>query len=139
MPIRHAQSVWTGTLKEGKGRMALGSGALEVPYSFGTRFEEAPGTNPEELIGAALSGCYSMFLAAVLTNDGFAPTEIRTKAKVTLGEGPRVTNIDLETEAVVPGVSEALFQDKVAFSKANCPISRALSDPEITVNARLIG
>src|SRR5690606_21753517 len=96
------------------------------------------GTNPEELIGAAHAGCFSMFLAAQLTNAGHAPTSIETTATVHLGEGPTVTKIELVTVAVVPGVDQATFDEKVAFSKANCPISKALASvPEFAVDAKL--
>jgi osmotically inducible protein OsmC len=138
MPVRNASAVWNGTLKEGSGIMKLGSATFEGAYSFTTRFEEQPGTNPEEFVGAALSGCFSMFLAAQLTNAGYPPKQIRTNARVHLGEGPRITLIELDTEAEVPRVSEELFLEKVDKSKKNCPVSRALADPEIRVNASLL-
>lgn len=137
MAIRSASAVWNGTLTEGAGTMKLGSGAFEGAYSFASRFEEGTGTNPEELIGAAQAGCFSMYLAAKLTDAGFPPTQIRSSAKVHLGEGPRVTLIELETEATVPNIDEATFQENVEISKMNCPISLALSGPELRVNARL--
>jgi len=118
--------------------MKLGSGACEVPFTYGTRFEEDPGTNPEELVGAAQAGCFSMYLAAQLTSAGFTPNEIRTSAKVHLGQGPRIHLIELETEAQVPNIDEKTFQEKVDYSKKNCPISLALSGPELRVNARLV-
>lgn len=138
MAIRSASAVWNGTLKEGAGTMKLGSGAFEGAYSFASRFEEGTGTNPEELIGAAQAGCFSMYLAAKLTDAGFPPTQIRSSAKVHLGEGPRVTLIELETEAEVPNIDEATFRENVEISKKNCPISLALSGPELRVNARLV-
>ena len=138
MAIRTASAVWHGTLKEGKGRMKLGSGAFEGAFSFASRFEDGPGTNPEELVGAAHAGCFSMFLAALLTDAGYAPTQIRTSAKVHLGEGPRITLIELETEAEVPRVDEKTFLDNVDKSKKNCPISLALTGPEVRVTARLV-
>jgi osmotically inducible protein OsmC len=138
MAIRTASAVWNGTLKEGKGRMKLGSGAFEGAFSFSSRFEDGPGTNPEELVGAAHAGCFSMFLAALLTDAGYAPTQIRTSAKVHLGEGPRITLIELETEAEVPRVDEKTFLANVDKSKKNCPISLALTGPEIRVTARLV-
>ena len=98
------------------------SGAFEVPFSFRTRFEEEPGTNPEELIGSALAGCFSMYLAAQLTNAGFPPDEIRTTAKVHLEAGPQITLIELETEARVVNIDEATFQEKVNVSR-DCWIS----------------
>ena len=138
MPIRAASAVWNGTLKEGSGIMKLGSVAFEVGYSFATRFEEQPGTNPEELVGAAHAGCFSMYLAAQLTNAGYPPKQIRTQARVHLGEGPRITLIELDTEAEVPNVSEQVFLEKVDKSKHNCPVSLALAGPEIRVTARLV-
>ena len=117
--------------------MKLGSGAFEGAYTYGTRFEEVPGTNPEELIGAAQAGCFSMFLAALLTKEGFPPTSISTNAKVHLGDGPTVTLISLETEAVVPNLTEEVFQAKVDEAKKNCPISKALASVSLSVNATL--
>ena len=142
MAISKASAKWTGTLKEGAGSMKGDTGSFEAPFSFHSRFEGGrTGTTPEELIGAANAGCFSMFLAAQLTAAGHPPTSIETNATVTLGElggGPAVTKIELETNAVVPGVSAALFDEKVAFSKQNCPISRALGGvPEITIKAKL--
>ncbi|MFZ5465768.1 MAG: OsmC family protein [Pseudomonadota bacterium] len=137
MPIRTASAVWDGTLREGRGRMKLGSGAFEGAYSFASRFEEGPGTNPEELLGAAQAGCFSMFLAALLTEAGHPPTQIRTSAKVHLGQGPRITLIELVTEAEAPGLDERTFQEKVENAKKNCPVSMALTGPELRVSARL--
>lgn len=139
MAISKAQAQWTGTLKEGSGTMSGASGHLKAPFTFATRFEGAAGgTNPEELIGAAQAGCFSMFLAAQLTNAGHPPTRIDTTATVHLGEGPTVTKIELDTVAVVPGVSQAVFDEKVAFSKKNCPISKALAAvPELVLKATL--
>jgi len=139
MATAKAQAQWTGTLKEGSGSMSGASGHLSAPFTFATRFEGAAGgTNPEELIGAAQAGCFSMFLAAQLTNAGHPPARIDTTATVHLGEGPTVTKIELDTVAVVPGVSQAVFDEKVAFSKKNCPISKALAAvPEVTLKATL--
>lgn len=139
MAVSKASAVWNGTLKEGNGSVKGGNGAFEAPFTFASRFEgNGVGTNPEELIGAAHAGCFSMFLAAQLTKEGKPPTSINTTATVTLGDGPTVTKIVLDTVAVVPGADEALFNDKVAFSKANCPISKALAAvPEIVINAKL--
>jgi lipoyl-dependent peroxiredoxin len=139
MAISKAEATWTGTLKEGKGNIKAASGFLDAPYSFASRFEgKSNGINPEELIGAAHAGCFSMFLAAQLTNAGHPPTKIETKATVHLGDGPTVTKIELDTVAVVPGVDEKLFQEKVDFSKKNCPISKALAAvPTIELNAKL--
>ena len=138
MAIRTASAVWNGNLKDGQGRMKLGSGAFEGAFSFASRFEEGPGTNPEELVGAAHAGCFSMFLAALLADAGYTPKQIRTSAKVHLGEGPRITLIELATEAEVPRLDEKTFMDNVDKSKKNCPISLALTGPEIRVTARLV-
>ena len=139
MAIRNASAVWNGTLKEGEGTMRLGSGAFEGVFTFASRFEEGEGTNPEELVGAAQAGCFSMYLAAVLTDAGFPPVQVRTSAKVHLGDGPRIHLIELDTEAEVPSIDEKTFLEKVEYSKKNCPISLALSGPELRVSARLGG
>ena len=118
--------------------MKLGSGAFEGAFTFASRFEEGPGTNPEELVGAAQAGCFSMFLASVLTDAGFPPVQVRTSAKVHFGEGPRITLIELDTEAEVPNVDEKTFLESVDKSKKNCPISLALTGPELRVSARLV-
>ena len=138
MSVRNASAVWNGTLKEGNGSMRAGSGAFDVAFTYATRFEESPGTNPEELVGAAQAGCFSMFLAAVLTDAGFPPVQIRTAAKVHLEQGPRITLVELDTEAEVPNVDEKTFLEKVDLSKKNCPISLALTGPELRVTAHLI-
>lgn len=139
MATAKASAKWTGTLKEGAGTMAGASGHLDAPFTFATRFEGAAGgTNPEELIGAAQAGCFSMFLAAQLTNAGHPPRSIETTATVHLGAGPTVTKIELETVADVPGASRELFDEKVDFSKKNCPISKALASvPELALRATL--
>jgi osmotically inducible protein OsmC len=138
MAVRKASAVWNGTLKEGKGHMRLGSGAFEGAFTFASRFEEGPGTNPEELLGAAHAGCFSMYLSALLTEAGYPPTQIRTGAKVHLGAGPRITLIELETEAEVPNIDEKTFLENVEKSKQNCPVSLALTGPTVQVTARLI-
>src|SRR6185503_18328286 len=110
MAIRTAKAQWDGTLQEGKGTMALGSGAFQGAYSFASRFEEGTGTNPEELLGAAHAGCFSMALSAALSKNGFKPTRIATTAKVHLtkaAEGFAISLIELETEAQVPGIDAA--------------------------------
>jgi lipoyl-dependent peroxiredoxin len=142
MAISQASAKWTGTLKEGAGSMKGANGFFEAPFTFLSRFEgKKTGTTPEELIGAANAGCFSMFLAAQLTAAGHPPTSIETSATVTLGElggGPAITKIELTTNAIVPGVAQGLFDEKVAFSKQNCPITRALGGvPEITIKATL--
>ena len=138
MSVRTASAVWNGTLKEGQGTMKLGSGAFEGPFTYASRFEDGPGTNPEELVGAAQAGCFSMFLSALLTTAGFTPKQIRTSAKVHLEAGPRITRIELDTEAEVPNLDEAVFQENVEKAKKNCPISLALTGPELVVTARLV-
>lgn len=140
MPVRRSEAVWRGTLKEGNGIMRLASGLYEGPYTYSSRFEEAAGTNPEELVGAAHAGCFSMFLAALLTDKGYGPERISTTAAVHLGAGPLIKKIELECEAVVPGVEDAEFQELAAAAKAGCPVSKALAAvPEIVLNARLVG
>ena len=141
MAKRTASAVWEGTLKDGKGRVKLGSGAFEGQYSFASRFEEGTGTNPEELIGAAHAGCFSMALAAGLTKAGFNPTRISTNAAVSLekvGEGFKITTIDLNTEAEIPNIDEAAFLKQAEAAKKNCPVSQALAGTQITLNAKLV-
>jgi lipoyl-dependent peroxiredoxin len=140
MAIRTARAEWQNGLKNGKGTMALGSGAYQGAYSFGTRFEEAPGTNPEELIGAAHAGCFSMALAAALERAGFAPERIETRAKVHLEKGDggfSISRIELVTEAQVPDIDEATFREQAQGAKEGCPVSRALAGVEIALDARL--
>ena len=140
MATRTGSAIWEGTLKEGKGRMKLGSGAYEGPYSFSSRFENGAGTNPEELIGAAEAGCFSMALAANLSKMGHPPKRIDTTAKVNLGMvggGPKITSIELDVEAEVPGVEAAKFQQQAEETKKTCPVSVALAGTEIKLNARL--
>ena len=138
MAVRTSTAEWKGSLKEGAGTMQLGSGAYEGPYTYASRFESGPGTNPEELVGAAHAGCFSMFLAAVLTGAGFTPTRIATSARVHLGEGPTITLIELNTHAEVPGLSEADLQTHAETAKKNCPVSKALAGPEIRLQAQLV-
>ena len=139
MAVRKSEAVWEGTLKEGSGRMSVASGIYEGPYTYSSRFEEAKGSNPEELIGAAHAGCYSMFLSALLSNDGYKPTRIATTATVHLTAGPTISKIELVTRAEVPGVSQEAFADYAARAKAACPVSKALAAvPEITLDAQLV-
>jgi osmotically inducible protein OsmC len=135
MQVRTSKAEWKGTLKKGSGTMSLAGGAYEGPYSFASRFENAPGTNPEELIGAAIAGCYSMFLSALLSNDGFEPTRITTSATVVLDDGPAITSITLETNGVVPDLTEQVFLEKAEEAKENCPVSKALAGTEIRLVA----
>lgn len=137
MAVRSSSAEWKGTLKDGAGTMKLGSGAWEGPFTFSSRFESGKGTNPEELIGAANAGCFSMFLSALLTDAGFKPTRIQTTAVVHLEDGPTITLIELSTEAVVPGLKEADFLAHAEKAKKDCPISKALSGPKITLKAKL--
>ncbi len=141
MPVRRSSAVWEGSLKDGRGRMKLASGLFEGPYGFASRFEEGPGTNPEELIGAALAGCFSMALANELSEAGHVPKRIASTAAVKLefqGAGFGITRIDLSTEAEVPGLDEALFHDRAEHAKKNCPVSRALAATEIVLQAKLV-
>ena len=138
MITRVSTAVWKGTLKEGAGTMRLGSGAYDGPFTFASRFENGPGTNPEELIGAAHAGCFSMFLSALLTGAGFTPTRIATTATVHLGDGPTITLIELETQAEVPDLTEAALQEHADAAKKSCPVSKALAGPEIRMRAKLV-
>jgi lipoyl-dependent peroxiredoxin len=141
MAVRNADAVWEGSLKEGKGKMKLGSGAFEGSYSWSSRFENGVGTNPEELLGAAHAGCFSMALSAGLGKAGFTPTSIHTKAQVTLepvdGKS-RITRIQLDTEASVPGISNDQFQQIAQETKGGCPVSVALSNVPVSLVARLV-
>lgn len=142
MASRTAEAVWEGSLKEGKGSMKLGSGAYEGAYSFTSRFEDGiTGTNPEELIGAALAGCFTMALGAGLGRAGFEPESLHTSAKVHLEKtdaGMTITRIDLVTEGRVPNVDNATFQEQAEATRTACIISRALGGVEIAVTATLL-
>jgi osmotically inducible protein OsmC len=141
MPVRSADARWEGPLQSGKGSMRLAGGAYEGPYSFSSRFEEGSGTNPEELIAAAHAGCFSMAFAGGLGRAGHEPVSVQTTAKVQLDkreEGWRVTRIDLVTEAEVPGLDEATFQELAEAAKKGCPISVLLSSVKIGLDAKLI-
>ena len=141
MAVRQANAEWKGTLKEGSGNMSLGSGSYTGPFSFMSRFENGTGTNPEELLGAAHAGCFSMALAAGLGRAGITPTSIRTNAKVHLGTseaGPTITRIELDVEGEVPGIDQATFQQHAEAAKKGCVVSRALGGvKDITLNAKL--
>ena len=138
MAIRSSSAEWKGTLKQGGGTMKLGSGAWQGPFTFASRFESGPGTNPEELIGAAHAGCFSMFLSALLTDAGFTPSRISTTAAVHLDDGPVISLIELSTEAVVPNLTEADFLKHAEAAKKGCPVSKALAGPKITLAAKLV-
>lgn len=138
---RHAEAVWNNDLKEGSGTMKLGSGAFEGQYSFSSRFENGVGTNPEELIGAAHAGCYSMALAAALGKAGYESVQVATIATVRLDKtdaGFTITNIHLETEAFVKKIDEEHFLEIAKQAKDNCPVSRALTGVNIELTARLL-
>ncbi len=140
MPIRSAEAMWEGDLKKGKGRVRLGSGLFEGNYSFGSRFESGAGTNPEELIGAAEAGCFSMALSMMLEQSGYKVEHIHTVAKVRIdkyGEGFKITSIELDTEGKVPGIDEKTFRDKAEAAKKGCPVSVALAGTDIKLSARL--
>ena len=140
MPERTATARWEGGLQQGKGTVRLGSGAFEGQFSFSSRFEEGAGTNPEELIGAAHAGCFSMALSAGLDRAGHAPNSVDTTARVHLeraDSGFRISRIDLTTTADVPGIDADAFQEQAETAKANCPVSRALADVDIRLDARL--
>ena len=138
MAVRTSTAEWKGTLKEGSGTMRVGDGFYDGPFTYASRFETGPGTNPEELIGAALSGCFSMFLSALLTTAGFTPTRIATTATVHLTEGPTISLIELNTEAEVPGLTDADLQTHAEAAKKNCPVSKALAGPEIKLLVKLV-
>lgn len=137
MAIRESSAVWTGSLTEGKGKMRLGSGAFEGEFTKASRFEDGPGTNPEELLGAAHAGCFSMFLSAILSDAGHVPTSISTTAKVHLGAGPRIRLIELSTVGEVPGIDESTFIEFAEKAKEGCPVSLALASVETKLAARL--
>jgi lipoyl-dependent peroxiredoxin len=141
MPVRTSNAVWEGDLKTGKGTVRLGSGAFEGEYSFSSRFENGKGTNPEELIGAAHAGCFSMALSAALGGEGFKPKSIRTTASVHIvseGGGFVISRIDLDTQAEIPGIEEAKFIQIAQDAKKNCPVSKALAGVNIGLTARLV-
>jgi osmotically inducible protein OsmC len=141
MPIRSASARWEGNLTEGSGTVKTGKGGLQGAYSFKSRFEEGEGTNPEELIAAAHSGCFSMAFSKGLADAGFTPTSVETVAKVHLDKtdaGFGVTRIELETVGDVPGIDDATFQKIAEGAKENCPISRLLSPgAAISLSAKL--
>ena len=140
MPERTSSAVWNGDLQQGQGTMKVGAGAWEGPYSFKSRFEDGKGTNPEELIAAAHAGCFSMALSAALSKAGHPPTRVATTAKVGLekgGDGFRIPNIHLTTQAKVAGIDDAAFQKFAEEAKRNCPVSKVLSGAEITLDAKL--
>ena len=141
MPTRSASATWNGDLKSGNGSYEGKSGALKGNYSFGTRFENAPGSNPEELIGAAHAACYSMALAHGLASAGMKPQRVNTTAAVTIDQVPggfKITKIKLTCEASVPGADQAKFQEIANATKTGCPVSGALSAVPMELDAKLV-
>lgn len=142
MPTRNATAEWKGGLKGGKGSFEGESGAIRGDYSFGSRFEEAGGTNPEELLAAAEAACYSMALAAALERAGTPPTSVRTKAACTIervGDGFKITTMKLQVRAAVPGADRDAFKDMAEATKDGCPVSSALlGNVRIELEAQLV-
>jgi osmotically inducible protein OsmC len=141
MAFRTAEAQWKGNLTEGKGHIKVQSGTLDAPYDFRARTADGKGTNPEELIGAAHAGCFTMQLSALLGGAGFTASSLRTTAKVHLekqGAGFAIPKIELELEGSVPGISAADFQKHAETAKAGCPVSKALAGTEISLKARLV-
>ena len=141
MPKRTAQARWEGGLKGGAGIIQFGSGAFEGAYSAGSRFNNDKGTNPEELIGAALAGCYSMFLSGLIGAEGLEPEMIETVAKVSLDKddkGPIISTIHLDCQVKCPGLTESKFVELSKASKERCPVSRLYQGAEVKLDARLL-
>ena len=141
MPTRTAEAVWNGSLLEGKGTMSVGSKAFSGAYDWRGRSGDGAGTNPEELLGAAHAGCFSMALSHQLAQAGHPPKRVHTTAKVSFekqGEGFAITKIELRTEAQVPGIDNAAFQKFAQGAKENCPVSKALKATPITLDAKLL-
>ena len=140
MKTSRAEAVWEGGLTTGKGVMRLPNGAYEGPFTFTSRFQEGKGTNPEELIGAAHAGCFSMALSAALEKAGYKPTRIETTAQVTMdqvGDGFGITKIRLETVAEIPDITPEAFEEQAQGAKAGCPVSKALAGVNIELKASL--
>ena len=140
MAERKATAEWKGSLKEGEGKIALGSGAFEGSFSFNTRMGDEPGTNPEELIAAALAGCYAMALNATLEKKGTPARNVNVETNVHFGKddaGFKISRIDLSAEVAVDGIDDDSFQEIAKQVKETCPVSKALAAVEITLNARL--
>ena len=142
MPTRKAEAEWEGNLAEGSGRLKVGSGAFEGPYSFKSRFEEGQAaTNPEELLGAAHAGCFTMALTAALSRAQIKAKRIHTEARVKLekvGDAFSITQIELEMEAEIPDIDDAAFQKYALDAKQNCPLSKALAATQISMTAKLL-
>lgn len=140
MTIRKAEAMWQGSLREGAGELALESGAFRGPYTFRARFEQGKETNPEELLGAAHAGCFTMAMTAMLARQQLAPTEIRTTAAVHLEQdknGVSIPRIELTTRARIPGIDAERFAALADEAKRTCPVSKALAGVEITLDAQL--
>jgi lipoyl-dependent peroxiredoxin len=141
MPVREAKAAWEGNLIDGKGMVEVESGLFKGSYSFLTRFGDARGTNPEELLGAAHASCYSMFLSSILGKRGFKPVNIATEAKVTIEKDRdsfSITKIMLITRGQVPGIDEKTFLDAANEAKIGCPVSKALAATHIELDAALL-
>lgn len=141
MPTRTARAAWEGPIKSGEGTISVESGHLDSPYSFGSRFEAESGTNPEELLGAAAAGCFTMALSLGLSELGHPPTRIETTASVAIEKAAdsfSVPAIELSTEATVPGIDNETFLAEAEKAKAGCPVSKALAATEIHLKARLV-
>jgi lipoyl-dependent peroxiredoxin len=141
MPTRKAQAQWQGGLQDGRGHFKVESGSVEADYSFRTRFGDTPGSNPEELLGAAHAGCFSMALSDFLEKANFKPESLETNADVEIqktGEGFAISRITLRTQAKVPGIDETRFRQHAEDAKANCPVSQALAGVDIQLEADLV-
>jgi len=141
MPTTKAYAKWNGDLKNGNGTMRMDSGSYEGAYTFASRFEDGEGTNPEELIGAAHAGCFSMALSLELSEAGYDPESIDTRAEVTLevtDGGPAITGIKLITKGKVPGIDNDAFQQFAEGAKKGCPVSKALAGTVIMLDATLL-
>ena len=142
MPTRKAHARWEGTIKDGRGTLDFGNGAFKGAYSFGSRFADGTGTNPEELLGAAHAGCFAMALSLILGEAGFAPEYIDATAHVTIerqGAGFKITKSHIACKASVPNIDGATFARHAEAAKANCPVSQALAGTDITLEATLAG
>src|SRR4030095_2210048 len=141
MPERKASAEWNGSLKEGKGKLALGSGVFEGAFSFSTRMGDEPGTNPEELLGASLAGCYAMALNATLEKEGKPAKSVKTEAQVYFGKddaGFKINRIDLTARAEIEAIDDAEFQSIAESVKKTCPVSKALAAVPINLTATLV-
>ena len=138
---RSASAHWSGGIKDGQGTMSTDTGVLhESPYGFKSRFEDGPGTNPEELLGAAHAGCFAMALSLILGKAGFTPDSVDATAHVTVGPqdgGFKITKSHIVCEAKVPGIDRTAFMKCAEAAKAGCPVSQALAGTEITLEAKL--